>query len=273
MSVRTEIAYRARIAARTLRIGAGVSIALLMLLPVAIVVVLSFSADPYLVFPPAEWGLRQYEAFLGSDEWLSAVGVSVTVALLSTVLSTVIGTLAAYAIARTDLPLKSALTSLGVAPLVLPGVAYAMALYVLYLRLDVVGSFTGVVLAYTALTLPFPMLIVTGALTRLPADLEVVSMSLGASRIRAMVGITLRLLAPAIGASMVFGFIYSFDEATLINFLGSGQIITLPKAIFDSVLTGIDPLIMAIAVILMCLTGLVMTVGVRLRQLDQGNTP
>ena len=77
-----------------------------------------------------------------------------------------------------------------------------------------------------------------------------------------MIGITLRLLLPAIGAAFVFAFITSFDEAVFVNFIGGPGLITLPKAIFNSVLTGIDPLITAVASVLMVCTGIVMMVAV-----------
>jgi ABC-type spermidine/putrescine transport system permease subunit II len=84
-----------------------------------------------------------------------------------------------------------------------------------------------------------------------------------------MVGITLRLLSPAIGATFIFCFIHSFDEATFVNFIGGPGLVTLPKAIFDSIRTGLEPLITAISTLLMIATGVIMMVASYWRGRDE----
>ena len=93
-----------------------------------------------------------------------------------------------------------------------------------------------------------------------------VAMSLGASRARALIGITFRLTLPAILAAFVLAFLAAFDEATFVNFVGGPDLVTLPKAIFDSLRLGVDPLITGIATILMALTGITMMLAVWLRR-------
>lgn len=235
--------------------------------PAILIVVLSFSSnEKSLQFPPPGWGLVQYSNLFGSDYWLSSIRESLVIAVPAAALATFIGVPAVLALERSRMPGRSLVKILSVAPLVLPGVAYAVALYTLYVDLHLVGSRFGLILANVMLALPFVILIVGAGLRRIPADLELVAMSLGASRGRATFGITLRLLAPSIGAAVVLAFVVAFDEAVLVNFVGGGQIITLPKAIFDSFRTGIAPLITAIAVFLMLLTGVLMLVAARLRR-------
>jgi ABC-type spermidine/putrescine transport system permease subunit II len=237
-----------------------------MVAPAVLVVVLSFSNERTMMFPPEHWGTDQYSNFLGSGYWTSSVAKSFLVALPSSLLAVLVGVPAVLALERSRMRGKALVHVLGVAPLILPGVVYAIALYTLYADLNLIGSIWGVILADTMLALPFVILIVGVGLRRIPADLELVAMSLGASRSRATLGITLRLLAPAIAASVVLGFVMTFDEAVLINFLGGGEVVTLPKAIFDSFRNGTEPLITAIATLLMLLTGVLMLAATRWRR-------
>ncbi|TYK52672.1 ABC transporter permease [Actinomadura decatromicini] len=234
--------------------------------PIVCVVVLSFSNAEVLQFPPKSWGLRQYRSFLGSDTWIDAMALSFKLATVSAAIALLIGIPAVFALHRSRLRLKGLLQAIGLSPLVIPGVAYAVALYTLFVQFRLTSNMAALVLTYAVHGLPFVLLILGSAMARLPAETELVAMTLGASRPRAMVGITLRLLLPAIGASYIFAFITSFDEAVLINFLGGPGTVTLPKAIFDNVKTGLDPNITAIATLLMAGTGVVGSLAFLLRR-------
>jgi len=243
-----------------------VAVILFMLVPAALVVVLSFSAEKNVAFPPTHWGFKQYSDLFGSSYWMSSVGTSFVIALPAALVAVAVGVPAVIALERTRLPGKPVLRILGIAPLILPGVAYAVALYTFYVDAGLVGTRLGVILADSMLSLPFVFLVVSASLKRISADLELVAMSLGATRLRATFGITLRLLAPAIAAATILAFVTAFDEAVLVNFVGGGQVITLPKAIYDSVRTGLQPLITAIATLLMLFTGLLMFGATRWRK-------
>jgi len=236
-----------------------------LLLPAALVIVLSFSNDTNLAFPPTTWGLGQYEALFNSDYWISAIGMSFVTSIPTALLCAVVGVPAALALERSRMRFKGPLWGFAVAPLVLPGVAYAVALYTFYIDVRLIGTIPGVILAQSMLALPFVIIIVAAGLRRIPQELELVAMSLGASTMRATWGITLRLLAPSIAASTLLAFMVTFDEAVLVTFLGGGEIVTLPKATYDSVRDGLDPVITAIASLLMLFTGALMLLTTRLR--------
>jgi ABC-type spermidine/putrescine transport system permease subunit II len=234
----------------------------LMFVPVFAVTILSFSNESFLHFPPAQWGLRQYVVFFSSPYWTASIIKSFMIGIPAAILATIIGLPAVFALNRSELPFREALQTLGLSPLIIPGVAYAVAMYTFYAQIRLIGNPIGLVLVHAILALPFVIIIVGAAVNRIPRELELVAMTLGASRFRAMTGITLRLLLPAIGAAFVFAFITSFDEAVFVSFIGGPGLITLPKAIFNSVLTGIDPLITAVAAVLMVCTGIVMMIAV-----------
>jgi ABC-type spermidine/putrescine transport system permease subunit II len=237
-----------------------------LFIPVVFTVVLSFSNDPFLQFPPQEFGPRQYSAFFTSAYWTASVVKSIEIALPTAVLATAIGLPAVFAFNRTQLPFREGLELAGLSPFVIPGVAYAVAMYAMYAQLHLIGSTIGLILADTAIAMPFVIIIAGAAIKRVPRDLELVAMTLGASRTRALMGITFRLMLPGIGAAFLLAFIAAFDEATFVNFVGGPNLVTLPKAIFDSLRLGVDPLITAIATILMALTGIVMTAAVLFRR-------
>lgn len=237
-----------------------------LFLPVVVTVVLSFSNQAVLHFPPQEYGTRQYTAFFSSPYWTQSVIKSLQLAFPTAILATVIGLPAVFAFNRTRMPFREGLELAGLAPFLLPGVAFAIAMYAMYVQFHLIGSTVGLILADTAIALPYVVIIAGAAIKRAPKDLELVAMTLGASRLRATVGITFRLILPAVAASFVLAFIAAFDDATFVNFVGGPGLVTLPKAIFDSLRLGIDPLINGIATILMVLTGVAMTVAVWLRR-------
>lgn len=250
---------------QSLNLAVRLLIIIFMLSPALLITILSFSNESILTFPPRSWSFHQYAQFFGSGYWTGAVLKSVLIAIPASLGCLLIGVPAAFALNRTQFVGKGLLTGIGLAPIILPGVSYAIAMYVFFLQIGILGSLVGLIFVHITLSIPFVIVIVGAAIARIPPELELVAMTLGASRRRAMVGITLRLLRPAIAATFIFCFIHSFDEATFVNFIGSTENITLPKAIFDSILTGLDPRITAISTLLMVATGVIMMTGSYLR--------
>lgn len=249
------------------RLAGGALVALAavaLLVPVGLVIVLSFSNETKFLFPPEEWGFRQYETLVAADEWRNALVYSIKVAIPVVALSTAIALPAVFAIRRSKLPARNVLQAAAMSSLVIPISAYAVAMYGVFAQIGLLGSYIGLVIAHTVLALPLVLVVVSAAMSRIPIELEFAAMTAGASRPRAWAGITLRLLVPALLAGGVLAFVTSLDEAVFINFLsGAGQT-TLPKAIFNSVRFGIDPVITAIATILIVCTSVLMIVAMKL---------
>lgn len=258
-----------RVVDRTSRILGGVLVAgsvLFLLLPALLVVVLSFAADGRVVFPPKSWGLDRYIAVFASGKWGEPTLLSLEIGAWAAVLSVLIALPLAFALKRSELPGRGMLEGLAIAPLVIPVSAYAVGMYAVFAQLDLLGSKFGIILAHTVYALPLVMIVLSTSLDQLKPDLELAAMTMGASRPRAWLGITLRLLTPAIVAALLFGFITSFDEAVLITFLGGAGLVTLPKYIFDSVQYAVDPAITAIATLLMAATTALMLLATSLRK-------
>ncbi|MDA2989091.1 MAG: ABC transporter permease [Actinomycetota bacterium] len=238
----------------------------LLLLPVAVVLMLSLSNDTVFAFPPSSWGFRQYRELLDNPQWVAAISYSVKIAIPAVVLSVVVAVPASLAIHRSALPGRGLLQLGGIASIVIPISAFAVAMYGVFAQFGLLGSYWGLVVANTVLAFPFVLIVTSAALTRIPVELELAAMIAGASRPRAWAGVTLRLLLPAILAGALLAFVTSFDEAVFINFLGGPDQVTLPKEVFNSVRYGIDPAITAIAAVLMLTTSAIMTCALVLQR-------
>lgn len=258
---------KARIADAVTRWGTRALVAttlVFLFLPAVVVAVLSFSSGDLIEFPPASWGLDQYAKFIQSEYWLDTVRVSFSIALPVALLAVAIALPATLAINRTSMPFGNAVYMLGVSSILVPGAAFAVALFGIFSRFGLTATYLGIILAHTVLAVPITLVVLNTAIARVPYELDLVAMSLGASRARAWSGVTIRLLVPAIGAGALLAFITSFDEAVLITFLGGPGLVTLSKAIYDSVLFGVEPVITAISTLTFLVTGIAALVATRL---------
>jgi ABC-type spermidine/putrescine transport system permease subunit II len=264
---------RARTGARALdrttrwagRIVAAIGVVFL-LAPAAAIVVMSFSNDARVSFPPREWGVERYVSVFTSGKWGGPTMLSIEIALWSAIGALVIALPLVFALKRSALRGRNLLEGVAIAPLVIPVAAYAVGMYAVFAQLGLLGEKPGVVLAHVVYALPLVVIVLSTSLERITPDLELAAMTMGASRLQAWVTVTFRLLAPSIFASFLFGFITSFDEAVLITFLGGVGLVTLPKYIFDSVQYSVDPAITAVATLLMFVTTAVMLLATSLRK-------
>jgi ABC-type spermidine/putrescine transport system permease subunit II len=261
IDLRTVGARIADVVVRSFARAVVVVAVVFMAAPVLVVIVLSFSNLDFIQFPPSEWGLRQYTQLGTATEWLEATKQSFLVALPTALLAIVVAVPAVIALYRTTVRGQSVLAFAAIVPLLIPHVAYAVGMYGIMADANLIATRTGIVLSHVAITFPLVFLIASASILRIPQELELAAMSLGASRYRAWLGITLRLLASAVGAGALLAFVTSFDEPVFASFLGGPGLVTLPKAIFDSVLLGVDPVITAIATILIVSTALVIVLA------------
>lgn len=232
-----------------------------LLIPAILVVLLSFSADPAIQFPPSSWGNVHYEKLLIDHSWGEATALSIKIALIAGVLSVFIAVPAVIGIHRGSAPGGANLELFAIAPLLVPQAAYAVGIYLVIAQFGMLGTMTGLVLANLVICFPFVFIIVSSHIAQIPKELELVAMTLGAPRWRASIGITLRLMTPAVLSGFLFAFMASFDEAVFINFINGPSLVTLPKLIFDSVRLGVDPVITAISALLMLGTAVVTAVA------------
>ena len=236
----------------------GSAVLLFLLLPIAIVVPLSFSSGTYLAFPPPGWSTRWYHAFFTSAEWTGAALTSIEVGAAVTLLSVLLGTPAAVALHRARGFGPRAVQGLVMSPLIVPAIIVAIGAYFVYARYGLVGSPAALILAHTCLAVPFVVVNVGAALAGLDPRLVRAAESLGAGPLSAFRQVTLPLIAPGMAAGAVFAFITSFDELLVALFLSGSSAVTLPRRMFDEIRYDIDPTVAAASTLLIAGTTLLL---------------
>lgn len=224
-----------------------------LLLPLAVILPVSFIDARYLEFPPSKLSTRWYDTFFSSEPWLQAVTNSLQIAAMVTVISVVLGTLAALGLVRGRFFGRRAMVALFLAPIIIPQILIGVGLYGLYLRLGIVGTMGGVVAAHVVLALPYSILLVSDVLKQLDPDIERAARVFGATATKTFFLVTLPQIKPALFASAVFSFFVSFDELVVTLFI-KGSMETLPTRIWNDLKFEINPTIAAVASLLVTLT-------------------
>ena len=234
--------------------------------PIVVVAIVSFSEATYLTFPPPAFGLRWYNAYFSSADWLKPTWVSIWVAAAVVVLATFLGTLAALGISRLSRPLRIFATGLILSPLIVPGIVVAIGIYYAYSRYGLVGTPIAMVLAHTCLAVPFVVTSVTASLAGLDPRLEQASLSLGATPGATFWQVTLPLIQPGVLVGALFAFITSFDELIVALFISGTGAVTLPRRMWDDLRFQIDPTIAAVSTLTILLTAALMGAAHYLRK-------
>ncbi len=225
-----------------LRIGALFAFVVL-LLPVAIVVLAGLNSGDYLTFPPDGLSLRWVIAFMQSETFMGAYLFSLGLALLTMLISTVIGTMAAIFLARVRFPGRNLLRAYFLSPLILPGVVLGLALYVFYISTDIglARTLWGLVIGHVLVTAPYVIGTVSAALFHFDISLEEAARSLGAGPWTAFRKVTLPNIAPGVMAGSIFAFIVSFGQFDVSLFLSTPNLTPLPIAMYISLRYKFEP--------------------------------
>jgi putative spermidine/putrescine transport system permease protein len=233
---------------------ACVAVLAFLLVPIAVIVPLSFSDSSFLVYPIPGWSLKWYRNLFTSGDWIRAARNSFIVAPIATVIATVLGTLAAVGLARTDFPYKGVLMSVLIAPMVVPIVVVGVATYLFFAPLGLVDSYAGLIIVHAALGAPFVLTTVLATLQGFNHNLVRASLSLGAGPIGTFFRVTLPVIAPGVISGALFAFATSFDEVVVTLFLAGPEQVTLPRQMFTGIRENITPTIAAVATLLILFT-------------------
>ena len=239
-------------------------VALYLLTPLLIVIPISFVDSRFLQFPPESLSLRWYRNYFEDSDFLDATILSFIIGVPASLIATTLGTLAALGLTRTRFFGKGIVYALMISPIVVPAIIVALALFLLFAQLDLIGSNFGLILAHSILAMPFSVLIVSATLEHFDTTLERAARIHGAGPIRTFWYVTFPAIRPAVLASAIFSFFISFDELIVALFVMSGQQ-TLPVRIWQDLRFEIDPTVAAVASILIALT----TIGIGLGTLLQ----
>jgi putative spermidine/putrescine transport system permease protein len=229
-----------------------------LVLPIFVVLPLGFSASPYLEFPPAGFSVRWYVRYFDSPKWMAATLLSVQIAAGTTALALALAVPAAFTLVRRDFRGKSVLLAFFMAPIIVPYIITAIAVYFLFARIGLVGNPLGLLAAHTLLAVPKILVIVAAAVKGFDRTLERASMSLGAGPWTTFYRVTYPGIRPAVITAALFAFLTSFDELILSMFITGPSAVTLPKLMWDAVRLEIDPTIAAASSLLIAVAVLVL---------------
>jgi putative spermidine/putrescine transport system permease protein len=237
-----------------------------LVLPILAVVPLSLNPGSFLVFPEGGLSLRWYRALVESPQWTHSFANSLKIAVATTLIATPLGTLAAIGLAHMQSRAKPVIIAIISAPLVVPIVVVAVAFYFLFAPLGLVNGPVGLIVAHSALALPFVVIVVHASLHGLDGELLRAASSLGARPATVLVRILMPLTAPGIAAGAVFAFMTSFDETTVALFIAGPEQRTLPIQMFEGVREQISPAIAAAATLLVIASTLLLGAAELLRR-------
>lgn len=230
-------------------------------LPILILVIYSFNASR-LVTVWGGWSLRWYREFFGDRAMIEASWMSLRVAVSSATIATLIGTLAAVALARGErFRGRTLFSGMLYAPLVMPEVITGLSLLLLFVALNAERGFWTVTIAHTTLTMCFVAVVVQSRLGSLDRSLEEAAMDLGCAPVRAFLSVTLPLIAPAIVAGWMLAFTLSLDDLVIASFTTGPGSATLPIRIYSEVRLGVKPEINAICTLVIALIAVVIVVA------------
>lgn len=232
----------------------GVLIMFFLIVPSLIVIPMSFSDSQYLSFPPREWSLRWYENYFSSPEWMRATWVSLKAGFFTMLIATPLGTLAAYGLHATRSRWAGAAMLILVLPIMMPVILVGIGIFYVYVQVKMLNTMPGLVVAHAMLALPLVLLVVSAGLKSYDMNQELAARSLGASRARAFLLVTLPQIRFSVITAALLAFLTSFDEVIVALFISGGENSTLTRKMFLALRDQIDPTIAAISTVLIVLT-------------------
>lgn len=225
-----------------------------MFAPIAVVLVLAFNSSQFGGFPIEGVSLRWFRELAENEAIIRALRTSVVLGLLTALISTTLGILAALALVRYNFRGKNFVTTFLISPVLVPETVLAVGLLIFLRWLHMPRSFTLLLIGHSIIALPFVVLVVQARLIGIRRDYEEAARSLGASPIQTFFEVTLPLLMPAVFAGALFAFTISFDNITATIFWRPSGMETVPTQIFGMLRNSVSPEINALGFVMICIT-------------------
>jgi len=257
-----------------------------LIAPLVAIIPISFSKSPFMLFTegmlawppdPEAWSFRWYRYMVGicedkvlttpcGNKWMRGTVNSFFIGSISTLLATALGTLAALGLSRPHMPYKGLIMSILISPMIVPLIITAAGMFFFYAKINLVYTFTGIILAHVALSTPFVVITVTATLVGFDTNMTRASQSLGAKPIRTFFKVIMPLILPGVISGALFAFITSFDEVVIVMFMASLDQLTIPKQMWAGIRQEISPVILCMATCLVALSIFLLTTVELLRR-------
>jgi putative spermidine/putrescine transport system permease protein len=225
-------------------------VVIFMIAPLLIVLAISFSSAAFLTFPPPGLSLQWYENLFGNPVWLRSLLTSLKILVPTAILATMLGTAAAYGLARSRLRFAAAIRGFLMAPVVVPVIITAAGIFGVFRDFGLSGTLPGLILAHTVLTIPYVVATVGAALAVVDARLEDAAMTLGAGPLTVFRRVTLPLILPAVLSGLLFAMVISFDELVVSLFISTPLVRPVTVQMWSDIRGDVDPTIAAVASVL-----------------------
>jgi len=227
-------------------------------LPILILVIYSFNSSK-LVTVWAGFSTKWYGELFRDQAFLDAAWVTLKVAVISSTVATVLGTMAAYVVVRAGrFAGRTLFSGMIYAPLVMPEVITGLAMLLLFISLGLDRGVFTIILAHITFTMCFVSVVVSSRLVTFDKSLEEAALDLGCTPFDAFKSVTLPIIAPAVISGWLLAFTLSLDDLVISQFVAGPSSTTLPMKIFSAVRLGVSPQINALSTILIS----IVTVGV-----------
>ena len=246
MALQPYASYTERVWYYTIRIFC-VTVLVGLVLPIFAIIPISFTSDTMLSYPMPGFSFRWFIEFFNSVMWTLSMKNSFIIAFATIFLATALGTLAALGLTMTDFPFKGVITGIMIMPMVVPIVISAVGIYFFYAWIGLTSTYTGMILAHTALATPFVVITVTATLQGFNRNQIRAGSSLGASPATVFFKITLPQILPGVISGALFAFVTSFDEVIVALFIAGSEQYTLPRQMFAGIREKYNPTIAAVA--------------------------
>ncbi|MEJ0019836.1 MAG: ABC transporter permease subunit [Acetobacteraceae bacterium] len=237
-----------------------------MVLPILVIFPMGFTSSRFLEFPPPGYSLEWMATYFGSEMWITATLRSFGVAFATALATTALAGLAALGVARGQGRGGGLIFGMFLAPMVVPHIVCAIALFYLFAQMSLVATDAGLIIGHTVMAMPVVFVTILAILKNYDWRLDQAAATLGASRSRALRRVTLPLIKGGLAAAFLFAFIWSFEELTVAIFIGGGLKTTLPKAMWDDMLLQVNPTLAAVSVVVVLIVVSLFAVAQRLRR-------
>ena len=249
----TRVANRGSRLGRVLRAGitgSGIFGYIFLYAPILILIIFSFNASRF-VTSWSGFSLRWYGELFRNEAMMLALRNSLVVAVASTLISTVFGTMAALVMERYDFAGKLSFDALLYLPIIIPDIAMAVMLLLFFVMSRITLSLTTIIISHVAFNISFVAVVVRARLVGFDRSLEDAAQDLGANELQTFWHVTLPLLMPAILGGALLAFTLSLDDFVITFFTAGVGSTTLPLRIYSMVKLGITPEINAISTLML----------------------
>lgn len=232
-----------------------------LFVPQLISIPVSFSGTQTLVFPPHGLSLSWYREF-ATPQWTGPLWTSLVVAPTAAVVATLLGALAAIGLERiASARTRNWIAGMMLTPIIVPLIVAAVGFYLVLERVNLVDTLSGLILSETSIVIPIAFIVCQASVQSLDPAYERAANSLGARRVRVLQKILFPLIRPALVVSMLFAFLFVFDEVVLPIFITAVYVNVLPKQMYQSLAYASDPTIAVVGVLSLAMSGAVLALS------------